>query len=506
MVLRFIIGLFLLSNLVFGQKKVCLFSNKSGSQEVKKLLIEKSKVFNINLIEVDRLENLSEFGAIFFLDFDETKLSVKENSILVSFFKNGGGVIGTYDIQGSTSKRIWFEQMFGKVENKMPEKMELDLIPVQDLGEMGLSPLWKMPLVEFVYPTVPKYLKPILMNLEGKAISWYGVSEFANKVYYTSLKIDTQSIHNQDFLKSLFGGVKSVVSTKNEITILQNILPEATDFRVLNIAKGFHQSSVLEYFSSKYCLILTRKGELFNYITLSKELISLGLFDSLKDAVDITADPEFESNGYFYFYFGEDKAVVKRVKMFNPQKAELDDFSLESSFPIKNVFLSKKDSTNVGMPKYYQGKQFSLSKVGEIEVASLNNDQEVIDIEPFVLFEKDDSLQGAAQKENGEMLILMNDSLNLVQYRGEKGFPPFVSFAFKNLSIKPPFKVEFEAIIEEGFDLEWEILGKKQIGKKVAQVFKTVGEYPINLKAFNKNGQSDYMSKTIKIEKASIVK
>ncbi len=506
MVLRFIIGLFMLSNLVFGQKNVCLFSNKSGSQDAKKLLIEKSKVFNIKLVEVDRLENLSDYGAVFFLDFDETKLSVKENSILVSFFKNGGGVIGTYDIQGSNSKRIWFEQMFGKVENIMPERKDLDLIPVQDLGQMGLSPLWKMPSVEFVNPTVPKYLKPVLMNLEGKAISWYGVSEFANKVYYTSLKLDTQSLQNQDFLKSLFGGVKSVVSTKTETTIEQNILPEATDFRILNIAKGFYQASVLEYFSSKYCLILTKKGELFNYNSISKELFSLGLFDSLKDAVDITADPEFDSNGYFYFYFGDEKAMVKRVKMSNPQKAEIDDFISESSFPVKNIFLSVTDSSNIGMPKYYQGKQFRLSKAGEIEVASLNNDQEVIDKESFVIFEKGDFLQGIAQKENGAMLVLMNDSLNLLQYRGEKGFLPFVNFNFKNISSKPPFRVEFEAIIDEGFDLEWEILGKKHMGKKVTQVFKTAGEYAINLKAFNKNGQSDYIIKTVTIEKAPIVK
>jgi hypothetical protein len=485
---------------------VCLFSNKSGSQDAKKLLLEKSKVFNIKLVEVDRLENLSDYGAVFFLDFDETKLSVKENSSLVSFFKNGGGVIGTYDIQGSNSKRIWFEQMFGKVEGKISERKDLDLIPVQDLGDMGLSPLWKIPSVEVVHPIMPKYLKPVLMSLEGKAISWIGVSEFANKVFYTSLKIDTQSLQNQDFLKSLFGGVKSVVSSKNESEIEQNVLPETSEFRILNIAKGFHQGSVLEYFSPKYCLILTEKGELFNYSTLSRELISLGLFDSLKNAVDITADPEFESNGYFYFYFGEEKAVVKRVKMLNPQKAEMDDFSLESSFPVKNVFLSKYDSTNVGMPKYYQGKQFNLSKVGEIEVASLNNDQEVIDIEPFVLFKKEDSLQAIAQKENGEMLVLMKDTLNLVQFRGDKGFPPFVTFTFKNLSPKAPFKVEFEAIVEEGFDLEWEILGKKLNGKKATQVFKTSGEYPINLKASNKYGQTDYITKTLKIEKASIVK
>jgi hypothetical protein len=232
----------------------------------------------------------------------------------------------------------------------------------------------------------------------------------------------------------------------------------------------------------------------------------LGLIDSIKDAVDITADPEFDSNGYFYFYFGDEKAMVKRVKMSNPQKAEMDDFISESSLPVKNSFLSMTDSSNIGMPKYYQGKQFRLSKAGEIEVASLNNDQEVIDKEPFVIFEKKDSLQGVAQKENGEMLVLMNDSLNLVQYRGEKGFLPFVNFDFKNLSSKPPFKVEFEAIIDEGFDLEWEILGKNHIEKKVTQVFKTVGEYSVNLKAFNKNGQTDYIIKTVKIEKAPIVK
>jgi hypothetical protein len=175
MVLRFIIVFFLLSNLVFGQKDVCLFSCKPGNEEAKKLLIEKSKAFNIKLVEVDSLEKLSGFGAVFFLDFDETQLSLKDNSSLVSFFKNGGGAIGTYDVQGSNFKRIWFEKMFGKLESKMPERKDLDIIPVRDLGEMGLSPLWKMNSVEFVSSTVPKYFKPVLMNLDGKAISWFGI-------------------------------------------------------------------------------------------------------------------------------------------------------------------------------------------------------------------------------------------------------------------------------------------------------------------------------------------
>jgi hypothetical protein len=506
MTLRFVIVLFLLSNLVFGQKSVCLFSSKPENKDTEKLLIEKSKEFNIKFLEAGNLENLSKCGAVFFLDFDESKLSVKENSILMSFFKNGGGVIGTYDIQVSNNKRIWFEQMFGKLENKVPERKDLDFIPVRDLGEMGLSPLWKMNAISIVHPKVPKYLKPVLMNLEGKTISWFGVSEFSNKVYYTSLKIDTQSLYDQDFLKSLFGGILSVISTKNEVSTRLDILPETTDFRILNLAKGFDQAGVLAYFSSKYCLILTQNGELFNYHTLSKELISLGLLDSLKDAVAITADPEYESNGYFYFYFGEEKATVKRVKMLNPQNAEIDDFSLESSLPVNNVFLSKSDSANMGMPKYYQGKKFSLSKVDGIEVASLNNDQEVIDIEPFVLFEKKDSLQGIAQRENGELLVLRKDGLNLVQYKSEKDFPPFVSFAFKNLSPKAPYKVDFEAITDDVFDKEWEILGKKYMGKKVTHVFKIAGEYPIKLKAYNQNGQADYILKTVKIGKASMLK
>ena len=79
MILRFIIVFFLLSNLVFGQNNLCLFSNKTGNEDAKKLLIEKSKAFNVNLVEVNGLENLNKYAAVFFLYFDETKLSVKEN-------------------------------------------------------------------------------------------------------------------------------------------------------------------------------------------------------------------------------------------------------------------------------------------------------------------------------------------------------------------------------------------------------------------------------------------
>ena len=506
MVLRLLIGMILFSNLVLGQSNVCLFTNKPGSEESKKLLIEKAKLFNINLIEAHNLEKLDEFEAVFFHDFDESKLSGKENSALVSFFKNGGGAIGAFDIQAITTNRIWFEQMFGKLENPMPEKKDLDLIPVQDLNHMGLSPLWKTPSAEFVNLKVPKYLKAVLMNLEGGAVSWFGVSELSNKVFYTALKLDLKIIQNEDFFKSLIGGVKSVISTKNSLKNELIALPETSDFKVLNLARGFQMASALEYFSTEYCLILNEKGELYNYNSLSKELSPLGLFESLSGALDITSDPEFDINRYFYFYFGGEKTTVKRLKMVDPKKAEMDDFLLESSLPLINTFISKSDSSNMGMPRYYQGKQFNVSKIGVIEVASLNADQEAIDIEPFVVSFNSNSLKGIAQKENGEMLVLTKDSLNLIQYKNEIGFLPFVNFTFKNLSLKPPFKVELEANLEEGFNLEWEILGKKMIGKKVAQFFKSAGDYPIKLRAINDNGQTDYILRTIKIEKAITVK
>jgi hypothetical protein len=506
MVLRLLIGMILFSNLVLGQSNVCLFTNKPGSEESKKLLIEKAKLFNINLIEAHNLEKLDEFEAVFFHDFDESKLSGKENSALVSFFKNGGGAIGAFDIQAITTNRIWFEQMFGKLENPMPEKKDLDLIPVQDLNNMGLSPLWKTPSAEFVNLKVPKYLKAVLMNLEGRAVSWFGVSELSNKVFYTALKLNLSSIQNQDFFKSLVGGIKSVVSTKKDSKIEPVVFPEIKDFRVLKLAEGFQNARALEYFSPTYCIILTEKGELFNYNSLSKETSYLGLFESLSGALDITSDPEFDINRYFYFYFGGEKTTVKRLKMVDPKKAEMDDFLLESSLPLINTFISKSDSANMGMPRYYQGKQFNVSKIGVIEVASLNADQEAIDIEPFVVSFNSNSLKGIAQKENGEMLVLTKDSLNLIQYKFENGFPPFVNFTFKNLSLKPPYKIEFDTNIDEGYNFEWEISGKKLVGKKVIQVFKTAGDYPIKLRATNAKGQTDFILKTIKIEKAITVK
>ena len=506
MVLRLLIGLIIFSNIVLGQNNLCLFSNKPGNEETKKLLIEKAKSFNINLIESQNFEKLNEFEAVFFLDFDESKLSVRENSDLVSFFKNGGGAVGTFDIQAKTTNRVWFEQMFGKIENLTPEKKDLDLIPVQDLSQMGLSPLWKMPSAEYVKINVPKYLKAVLMNLDGRAVSWFGDSELSNKVFYSALKIDSKSIENEDFFKSLMGGVKSTVSTKKNLQIDPIVLPDVADFKVLKLAEGFNNASLLEYFSTEYCVILNDKGELFNYNSLSKELSHLGLFELLSGALGITSDPEFESNRYFYFYFGGDKTTVKRVKMTNPQKAELDDFLLESSLPVVNTFISMSDSSNIGLPKYYHNKQFKVSKVGEIEVASLNTAKEVIDIEPFVISFDVTSLKGIDQKENGEMLVLMKDSLNLVHYKNENGFSPFVNFTFKNFSLKPPFKVEFEANVEDNCILEWEILGKKLSGKKVTQVFKTAGEYPIKLRALNPKGQSDNILKTVKIEKAFTLK
>lgn len=504
MSVRFLLGLLLLSNIILAQKKVCLFSNKSELNNAKELLIEKAKLFDINIIETKNTDSLSSFQAVFFLDFDEKKLSIKDNAALVAFFKNGGGAIGAFDIQAGETKRIWFEQMFGKDNNSTAKSKDLDLIPLKDLSNMGLSPLWKVTSADILNLAPPKYLKPVLMDLGGNAVSWSGTSEFGNQVYYTAIKLDSNTIQNPDFFKSIIGGTLSVLSTKNSVIGEIVKLPAVADFRVVNLAKQFQNATCLEYFSNEYCLLLTSEGNLYNYHSLSKELISLGKFDSLSRAVDITADPEFINNGYFYFYFSGEKENVKRIKMLSPIKAEIDDFLTESSLPTKNTFFCKSDSIIIGMPKYYQGKRIGLDSDSEIEISTLNTEGEVIDMEPFVLSFGKDSIKAIAQKENGEMLILLANKLQVIQHKMNEVFPPNANFTFKNLTSKPPYKVELEALTENGFEVEWNILGKKLVGRKVIQLFKTVGDFQIKMKVFDSKGLSDSIVKTIKIEKASI--
>jgi uncharacterized membrane protein (Fun14 family) len=73
MVVKFLIGFLLVSNIILAQKNVCLFSNKPGLNNAKELLIEKAKWFDIHIIETKNTDSLSSFQAVFFLDFDEKK-------------------------------------------------------------------------------------------------------------------------------------------------------------------------------------------------------------------------------------------------------------------------------------------------------------------------------------------------------------------------------------------------------------------------------------------------
>ena len=506
MIWRFFVLLFFVKSLVFGQKRVLLYSNSSPEEGIRNTLVQKSRSFGINLVYSSSLDSVSNYEAIFFLDFDDEKLSVKENAVLLAFFKNGGGVIGSQNIFRSKITKLWYEQMFGVLQEDTAKRLELDLIPVRNLGGIELSPLWRLSNVSIVSPKVPKYLKPVLITLDANAVAWTGTSEFGNKIYLTSVKLESKSLENDEFFKAIMGGVNTVLSERQIQKVETVTVPAISDFRMQNLASGFQNARAFEYFSKDFCVILNGNGEVLNYKFASKELVSLGVFEKLQDATDITFDPEFELNGYAYFYSVGEKAKVQRIKLLSSSKAETDDFLAESSLPTKNVIISKNDTSNIGMPKYYQGKRFDFDLKDVLWVSTLNAEGQVIDREPFVLDFSKDSLQAIAQKENGELLVLTAGSLKLAQLKNKESFPPFVSFTFKNLSSKPPFKVQLEAVVEDGFDLEWEVSGKKFSGKKVTYAFKTLGEYPVKLRAFNQNGQSDNIFRTIKIEKALIVK
>ena len=503
MIYKILICILLFSSSLLAQKKILLFSNLSSDFSISSVLEEKAKSYGIELKPSKSLDSISDFQAVFFLDFDIKKLNMRENTALMLFFKNGGGAIGSFDIQSRETNRIWFEQMFGKELALTKVKSDMDLIPLQDLG-MGLPALWKVQMVTSSTPLIPKYLSPVLMTLGGVSVAWNGKADFGNQVFYTSIKLDTNALNNDAFMKALFGGVKSVLSNQKSQVIDNFILPLASDFRLVKLNNSLADASCLEYFSEEYCFVLTKSGELYNYHFFSRELNLLGRFDYLAGATDMMVDPEFDVNGFIYFYFGTKNSKVKRLKIISLYKAEPDDLEAESSLPIKNTFLSQSDSTNIGMPVYYHGKRFVLKEAEGLQVYTLDNTGEPIDIESFVLDFPRDSLRAIAQRNNGEILVLFNGSLNVLQYKKQGIFRPNVDFTYKFLSKKLPYKIEFSALVENGNEAEWEILGKKIKGNIITQVFKIPGEFKILLKTYNMDGLSDSVIKTIKIEKAPI--
>jgi hypothetical protein len=491
-------------NFALAQQKVLLFSNITTDNASKNILINEAKTYGINLEYSSSLDSISNFSAVFLLDFDEKKLTVKENAALVSFFKNGGGVAATQDIFKTQTSRLWYQQMFGLADKNTQKRADLDLIPVKDLGAMSVSPLWKLSSAYVFFPKIPKFFKPVLVTLEGNAVAWLGNSEFGNRVFLTSIRLEREVLQNLDFTKVVFGGIKEVLSSKKMVNVEEISLPVSSDFGVKEIASRFENAKAFKYHSRDFCLILDNSGQFFNYIFSSKELISLGSFEKLIDAHTITFDPEFETNGYVYFYLGQEKAKVLRIKLLSASMAETDDFESESSFPLKNVILVNADSANIGMPKYYFGRRIEFTPSEGLTVASYNIDNEIIDKEQFVLDFPKDSVVAIDNKENGDMLVLTPQSLKLVQFKHQGLFPPFVNFSYKIMTAKSPFKVEFEAIGRNEDLYEWEIQGKKTVGKKLIQVFRIAGDYKITLKVTDKNGFSDLISRSVKIEKAPI--
>jgi hypothetical protein len=498
--MRIVFALFLVmyKSIAYGQHKIFVISNQPRNADIL-LLNQKAKAYNVEFIVSDNLDSLEHCEAVFFVDFSEKNLSFKQNAALVSFLKNQGGAIGSFDIQNVTSKGVWFGQMFGTLNSIIDHPSEMSLINLQNLGGVSVAPLWKMQFSESAIVKMPKYLQPVVVDLVGEPQAWLGTSAFGNKVFYSPILLDKLSLSNEDFIKSFIGGVLSVLSPVKTSNGLLRALPEPKNFKKIPLADGFVNAQVLEYISKEYCILLTQNGDLFNYHTTSKSLNALGSFVELADALDITVDPEFSLNGYLYLYFGKENTKIKRLKLLSPREAILDDFFSESSLPLANSFIYLQDTVRFGLPTYYYKKSISIKEDGKVRVSTLNADGDAISTEPFVL--NLDSLRSLAISSEGELMLLKASSLEKLQYSSEGIFPPNGGFVYKVIPNTTPVKYEFVGFSDQKSAYYWDINGKTFTGEKVNLVRKKKEKLNIKLEIITKENLKETVWKVI--EKAS---
>ena len=498
--MRLLLFCFFISIFASGQTKIAVLSDKGAILEIERLN-EISKEFNIRfeLIQEFDYQALSGFNAIWFKNFNEANLSLKQNSALTLYFNNGGGVIGDFDVQKLNSKWIWFTKMFGTPISNESLSTEKDVIVLQKLGNVDVSPLWKFPIKEMSKNKLPKFLKTVLMDIEGNGLAWIGQSEFKNKVFYSALPFNSKSFENHDFAAFVFGGILEVAGKPQKEFSEKDNLPDRKNFYVFSLSDSLKGAINLEYINSNFCIVLNKNGDVFNYQSRAKKLNKLGSFEEFKNVLDLSADPEFESNGYLYLYFKNEKTTVKRLKLLGPSTCLTDTFNVESSLPIPNSITLPKNIDSSGLPPYYAGKRIVLTD--KLEVETLNNDGEVISSEPFVVPFEGEKINSISKNEKGQILLLGDSKLMQIYYSPNGQLPLVSDFKFSISNSKLPFKLNCESISNQQSTIEWEINEVKLKGEKFSFLIKKNGKYLIKMKAKSTIGQSEVIEREIVVGK-----
>lgn len=461
--------------------------------------------------------NLANFKAVVFLNASINTLDFRQSAELERFMKAGGGFVGIHATAEAHYQWLWFEKMMqGKLaENQLQNPAQYSLITNAFIGKTTLPLLWKIDDKPLLFKQLPVSCKPILLDIMGKTWAWHNTAEQGGKFFYTAFGGQISAFQNENFINHLWAGIEEV-SPKTSVDyqkIAASALPLENRFLKQSLATNLTDAVSMEVTSKGSVLIFEQAGNIKLFSNDNKQLKNIGFLPNSQAIQSIKLDPEYDQNGYVYTFEPQgNEFLIKRFQVMGDSVAVITDFSSQSaSLPDKSVKyqFSNFEASPYRLPQYYNNKIIKYSPEQGLIIETYK-EEELLNVEPFLDSEKFNFIKDLAIGINGELLVLEGTQLLKVDY-AEKNRKPQAKASADIYEGTAPLTVNFSSAESMDFDkndtlsFQWEF-DNTHISNEENPVFtyQLAGEYWVNLKVTDTQGESDSVRIRVKVNKGNI--
>lgn len=507
---------FLTFTQILAQKestKVLLFGDASASSSFLKQFSAQFKLDTTSKTSVFSENSLKNYQAVVFLNQSSNNLSFRESAELQRFMKAGGGFVGIHSTAEKSYKWLWFENMLsGKLaETQYENKVQLSLITNATIGKISLSPLWKIEDKPLIFNNLPIKCKPVLMDLMGKTWAWYYTTDEGGKMFYTALGGEKSAFENTDFINLIIAATQEVASKTlpDYAKITQTALPNDANFLKIVLSNNLQNPVSFCTLPDGNAIIAEQNGNLKVFSETSRQTKIVGKIDAT-NLKEIKLDPEFNTNHYVYTFSenGSGEYKIGRFEMLGDSSILNSDFASQSTTPLqKNAVYdySLYESAAYRLPKYYDKKSFRYDDTQGFIVETLDENDDVKNIEPFLPSFQFNFIQDLEFGKDGALYFLENNQLLKIDYT-ETNRKPIAKASADVISGNAPLKVKFSSAGSIDFDptdklsYEWSFDGATSSYEPNPEfTFTKAGDYEVKLKVTDSKNDVSEASILIKV-------
>lgn len=509
------------AHFALGQKVLVFYNtaNKTELAPLVKTASSKNKTLDTTSNPTSFNEGtLKNYNAVVFLNISANRLSFREAAELQRFIQAGGGFVGVGKAAEKSYKWLWYEKVLGGrlAENQLENPTQISLITNASIGKTSLPPLWKINDKPLVFNNLPTRCKPVLLDVMGKTWAWYYTTDEGGKLFYTALGCEPSAYASADFINHIWAGVEEVSAKAlpDYVKIAGSALPEEKNFLKILLADSLQNPVALATLRNNNVLLAEESGQVKLYEANKRKTRTIGKIDIAKLKA-IRLDPEYYQNGYVYTFSetAPEEYKINRMQVIGDSTLIMTDFTSQSTNPL--VKSSSYDfelyaKNPYRLPKYYDRKSFRFDDEQGLVVETLDNDDNVKNIEPFLTSMKFNFIKDMAFGADGNLYFLEDNQLKKVDYAEGNRKP--IAIASANVTTgNLPLKVRFSSDASIDYDtadklsFEWVFDGlNKSVEPNPEFTFTKPGAFDVKLKVTDTSGETAETILKIQANKAAV--